>query len=109
MNTVQLCLPELEEEETKTLGMSGAWKQTAPIPEFGWKPSGISNVSEIWFPSSPLPNILIPGLMALHYYYDYGEGLPWVLVARRGFSLVVASWGYSSLQCEGFSVRWLLL
>ena len=27
----------------------------------------------------------------------------------RGLSLVVASRGYSSLQCEGFSMRWLLL
>ena len=26
-----------------------------------------------------------------------------------GFSLVVASGGYSSLQCAGFSLRWLLL
>ena len=101
MNTVQLCLLELEEKETKTLGISGAWKQTAPIPEFGWKPSGISNVSEIWFPSSTLTNILIPGLMTLYYYYYFGGGLPWVFVARRGlFSscgklglLFLAVWG----------------
>ena len=26
-----------------------------------------------------------------------------------GFSLVVASWGYSSLRCLGFSLQWLLL
>ena len=30
-------------------------------------------------------------------------------VAVRGLSLVVASGGYSSLQCVGFSLLWLLL
>ena len=35
--------------------------------------------------------------------------LHWVFVAARGLSLVVASGGYSSLQCMGFSLRWLLL
>ena len=36
-------------------------------------------------------------------------GLRWVFVAARGLSLVVASGGYSSLQCVGFSLQWLLL
>ena len=31
------------------------------------------------------------------------------LVAARGLSLVAESGGYSSLRCEGFSLRWLLL
>ena len=35
--------------------------------------------------------------------------LRWVFVAARGHPLVVASGGYSSLQCAGFSLRWLLL
>ena len=35
--------------------------------------------------------------------------LSWVLVAARGLSLVAASRGYSSLQCAGFSLQWLLL
>ena len=35
--------------------------------------------------------------------------LRWVFVAARGLSLVVASGGYSSLQCTGSSLRWLLL
>ena len=35
--------------------------------------------------------------------------LSWVFVAARGLSLVVASRGYSSLWCAGFSLRWLLL
>ena len=32
-----------------------------------------------------------------------------VSVAACGLSLVVASGGYSSLRCSGFSLRWLLL
>ena len=35
--------------------------------------------------------------------------LHWVFVAVHGLSLVVASRGYSSLQCAGFSLRWLLV
>ena len=35
--------------------------------------------------------------------------LRWVFVAVRGLSLVAASGVYSSLQCAGFSLRWLLL
>ena len=35
--------------------------------------------------------------------------LRWVFVAALGLSLVVASRGYSSLRCMGFSLRWLLL
>ena len=35
--------------------------------------------------------------------------LCWVFVAVRGLSLVVVSGGYSSLQCAGFSLQWLLL
>ena len=34
--------------------------------------------------------------------------LRWVFVAACGLSLVVASRGYSSLWCVGFSLRWLL-
>ena len=35
--------------------------------------------------------------------------LCWVFVAAHGFSLVVASRGYSLLQYKGFSLWWLLL
>ena len=35
--------------------------------------------------------------------------LRWVFVAARGLSLVVASGGYASLWCTGFSLWWLLL
>ena len=34
--------------------------------------------------------------------------LHWVFIAVRGLSLVVASRGYCSLQCVGFSLQWLL-
>ena len=33
----------------------------------------------------------------------------WVFVAARGLSLVAVSRDYSSLQCAGFSLPWLLL
>ena len=35
--------------------------------------------------------------------------LRWVFIAVHGLSLLAASGGYSSLQCVGFSLRWLLL
>ena len=35
--------------------------------------------------------------------------LSWVFIAVCGLSLVAAKRGYSSLQCTGFSLRWLLL
>ena len=35
--------------------------------------------------------------------------LRWVFVAAWGLSLVAESGGYSSLQCAGFSLWWLLL
>ena len=42
--------------------------------------------------------------LSIIYFY-----LHWVFVAVCRLSLVVASGGYSSLQCEGFSLRWLLV
>ena len=35
--------------------------------------------------------------------------LRWVFIAACGLSLVVASGGYSLLQCSDFSLRWFLL
>ena len=35
--------------------------------------------------------------------------LHWVFIAAHRLSLVAVSGGYSSLQCTGFSLRWLLL
>ena len=44
----------------------------------------------------------------LFYLFIY-FWLRWVFVAAHGLSLVVASGGYSSLWCVGFSLQWLLL
>ena len=40
------------------------------------------------------------------YFYFW---LCWVFVGARGFPLVGASRGYSSLKCMGFSLQWLFL
>ena len=42
-------------------------------------------------------------------FYLFIFWLRWVFVAAHGLSLFVASGNYSSLQCAGFSLRWLLL
>ena len=51
------------------------------------------------------PLLLFFFLINLFIYF----WLRWVFIAARGLSLVVASRGYSSLLCAGFSLRWLLL
>ena len=43
------------------------------------------------------------------YKFFFLGGLHWVFVAACGLSVVAASRGYSSLQCVGFSLWWLLL
>ena len=48
--------------------------------------------------------LLLFKLIYLIYFW-----LCWVFVAVHGLSLVVASRDYSSLQCVGSSLRWLLL
>ena len=48
------------------------------------------------------------GFFKIIYLFIY-FWLCWVFVAAQGLSLVVASRGYSSLWCVGFSLRWLLL
>ena len=45
----------------------------------------------------------------LRFFFVFLFWLRWVFVAAHGLSLVVASRGYSSLWCTGFSLRWLLL
>ena len=50
--------------------------------------------------------ILFTFLINLFIYLFW---LRWVFIAARGLSLVAASRGYSSLQCAGFSLWWLLL
>ena len=43
------------------------------------------------------------------FFFFFFLWLHWVFIAVHGLSLVVASGGYSSLQCAGFSLQWLLL
>ena len=47
------------------------------------------------------------GFLNKFIYFIY-FWLHWVFVAVRGLSLVAVSGGYSSLQCVGFSLWWLL-
>ena len=48
-------------------------------------------------------------LIYIYIYFLIYFWLHWVFVAVRRLSLVAASGGYSSLQCVGFSLWWLLL
>ena len=43
------------------------------------------------------------------FLFSFFFWLHWVFVAAHRLSLVVASGGYSSLRCAGFSQRWLLI
>ena len=52
-----------------------------------------------------VPHILFYFLINLFIYF----WLCWVFIAAHRLSLVVASGGYSSLRCAGFSLQWLLL
>ena len=45
----------------------------------------------------------------LVFYFNFNFWLHWVFVAAHGLSLVAPSGVYSSLQCMGFSLQWLLL
>ena len=45
----------------------------------------------------------------IYLIYFFNFWLCWVFVAACRLSLVAAGGGYSSLQCAGFSLRWLLL
>ena len=48
-------------------------------------------------------------LFFINLFYLFYFWLRWVFIAARGLSLVAASGRYSSLQCAGFSLWWLLL
>ena len=73
----------------------------------GWK-SSLRNKSILIFRTFSVPHHF------LFFFFDFINfliyfWLHWVFVAMRGLSLVAASGGYFSLQCVGFSLRWLLL
>ena len=52
--------------------------------------------------------VFVVVVVVLSIYLFIYLWLHWVFVAVRRLSLVAASWGYSSLQCAGFSLWWLL-
>ena len=52
--------------------------------------------------------IIMNNYLPIYFKFIY-FWLLWVFVVARGLSLVAVSGGYSSLQCGGFSLRWLLL
>ena len=60
------------------------------------------------FLQSPMVFFFLFFFLNLFYLFIY-FWLCWVFVAVHGLSLVVASGGYSSLHCAGFSLQWLLL
>lgn len=51
-------------------------------------------------------NSLVP-VQVLFMYFCFW--LAWVFLAVHRLSVVAASGGYSSLQCEGLALPWLLL
>ena len=54
------------------------------------------------------PKLLRMRFLFYTFYLFIYFWLRWLFVPVRGLSLVVASRGYSSLRCAGFSLRWLL-
>ena len=67
-----------------------------------------NNISVGWF----FLNIFLDLFIYLSIYlsiYLFIFWLPWVFVAAHGLSVVAANRGYSSFQCTGFSLWWLLL
>ena len=65
------------------------------------RPSGSKKITTCWRLRGWL--VFFCFFFKLIYFW-----LRWVFVAACGLSLVVASRGYSSLRCTGFSLRWLL-
>ena len=55
------------------------------------------------------------GYFMTNCFFSFFKKITWFIgcvgssLLRAGFSLLVASGGYASLQCVGFSLRWLLL
>ena len=77
---------------------------------------------ELWFSLGICPVVGLLGHMVILFLvffflysgtffkiYLFYFWLRWVFVAAHGLSLVLASRGFSSLQCVGFSLWWLLL
>ena len=66
--------------------------------------SWIWELSSLLIEAFSVINFLLSTVFLFFFFW-----LCWVFVAAHRLSLVVASGGYSSLRCTGFSLRWLLL
>ena len=99
---------------SETLPGASSWRKR----DLGWRPEEV--VSVIQVSSSVLllqvahlrtlgPFIRLPFFKKFIYFIYLFLAAFLVFVAARGLSLVVASRGYSSLRCAGFSLWWLLL
>ena len=73
--------------------------------------STVSRAIAHFFPFCDVPVQFLGARLSFFnkFIYLFYFSLCWVFVAACGLSLVAASGGYSSLQCAGFSLRWLLL
>ena len=76
-------------------------------PQLGFKPRLLLASRHLTTPLGSVDKELF--FFLIYFIYLFLAVLGRVFVAARGLSLVVASRGYSSLQCPGFSLQWLLL
>ena len=114
--------PKLGKQENSRHAVIPAWTPQLPLKRRGlWKELPAQSEKHSW--AVPVISLKVKNgevverktglfffffglvwfLINLFYFW-----LHWVFVAVCGLSLVV-SWGYSSLQCLGFSSQWLLL
>ena len=85
----------------------------------GWRPGPLQPLESLgtwlgdqrrWVPTLHLHGLLTSLFFLMHLFILFIYfWLCWVFVAAHGLSLAVASGGYSSLWCVGFSLWWLLL
>ena len=83
------------------------WKVLVDVKTFIWTWSVYKKAVRLF--QNKIVSILFFFFLFLYFIYLFFGRLRWVFVAARGLSLVVASGGYSSLWCAGFSLQWLLL
>ena len=77
------------------------------MPSFASNRPGVRKCSEIAYCRSHQRGKFL--FFFIFIFFNFSFWLCWVFVAVCGLSLVAASRGYSSLQCAGFLLRWLLL
>ena len=87
---------------SKTLFSTYVWIPRCVLVVWG------CSACDLWKHTAPLPITLYSICFFKKKINLFIYWLRWVFVAVRGLSLVVASRGYCSLRCTGFSLRWLL-